>query len=90
MAPPWLAFVTNSEICRCDTAKEMSLYQSCEEAAPGWNTPREFRGVIRGLLSITLSRNPRTTDSPSAAESAEFLFRFVPRTAACALLRVSK
>ena len=31
-------------------------------------------------------RNSRTTDSPSAAKSAEFLFRLVPRTAACALL----
>ena len=40
---------------------------------------------IRRLCAL---RNSRTTDSPAAAKSAEFLFCVVPRTAACALSKI--
>jgi hypothetical protein len=36
---------------------------------------------------LATTEDSRTTDSPIVAESAEFLFRLVPRLAACALLR---
>ena len=37
-----------------------------------------------GLLALL--RNSRTTDSPIAAKSAEFLFHLAPRLAACAVV----
>src|ERR1017187_5486900 len=39
---------------------------------------------------MELLRNSRTTDTLSAAKSAEFLFRLAPPAAACALLRNSR
>ena len=50
--------------------------------------PADTEGSSCG--AAVLLRNSRTTDSPAAANSAEFLFSLVPRPAACALLRNSR
>src|SRR4051812_1424562 len=54
-------------------------------SAPPEGLARSFVVWRRAAVPFALSRNWRTTDSPSAPKSAEFLFCWVPRMTACAL-----